>query len=126
LQRAIGGILDYLIVYYIIKYWVFADIGKVLPAEWSPTLCLLISAIIALSYFLVSEILFSRTLGKLLVNTKVVSDYGRKPSIFSFFLRTYGRILPFEFVPLLYGKPAFHDESSNTTVITLPFPFKRK
>jgi uncharacterized RDD family membrane protein YckC len=77
---------------------------------------------ISLLYYVPSEAIFGRTLGKLVTGTKTVTDSGELPSWGRAFGRTLARFVPFEFVTFLLGKftatgKGFHDRVSGTRVI---------
>ncbi|AMQ55263.1 RDD family protein [Algoriphagus sanaruensis] len=69
-------------------------------------------------YYFISELLFGRTIGKLLTKTKVISIKNKlKPSFTQILVRTLCRAIPFYFLsqPLI-GK-GLHDHFSNTILI---------
>ncbi|MFD1605064.1 RDD family protein [Flavobacterium artemisiae] len=70
-----------------------------------------------LFYFIVTESIFQKTLGKLLTKTKVVDLNGEKPSILNIIIRTFSRLIPFDSLSYLYSLSGFHDKISKTLVI---------
>jgi uncharacterized RDD family membrane protein YckC len=64
------------------------------------------------------ELLFGKTLGKLITGTNIVNDKGQKPSIMQLILRNASRLIPFEaFTYLSKEKRGLHDIISKTYVI---------
>jgi ABC-type lipoprotein export system ATPase subunit len=85
----------------------------------------LILTITPISYYLIFEGFFSRTVGKMLTGTKVVckSD-GSKPDFKTVFYRTLARYIPFEWFSFLSKKPeGWHDAISNTVVADRSFKY---
>jgi uncharacterized RDD family membrane protein YckC len=76
-----------------------------------------IAGILFILYFF-QELLFRKTLGKLITGTHVVNDKGQKPSIMQLVLRNVSRLIPFEAVTYLSKeKRGLHDIISKTYVI---------
>lgn len=69
-------------------------------------------------YYFFSELIFLRTLGKLLTRTKVSTEEGQRPSVWRILARTILRIaLPFDAAFILFGRPTvLHDLGSDTVV----------
>ena len=69
-------------------------------------------------YYTVFEAAAGRTLGKFVTGTKVVDQYGNKPSTKDAFLRSLSRFVPFEPFSFL-GNTArgWHDTWTNTYVV---------
>ncbi|MEH6407381.1 MAG: RDD family protein [Leeuwenhoekiella sp.] len=70
-----------------------------------------------ISYYLIMEYKFQRTLGKFLTKTKVVTQTGSKPSLNDIFIRTLCRFIPFDRTSFIVVKNGFHDSLSKTTVV---------
>ncbi|WP_346863883.1 RDD family protein [uncultured Draconibacterium sp.] len=68
-------------------------------------------------YYIVSETIFQKTLGKLLTRTKVVNTKGEKPNLGQIIGRTLSRSIPFEYLSYLFTKRGVHDLISSTSVI---------
>lgn len=68
-------------------------------------------------YYFLSELLFGKTVGKLLTKTVVVSKGGNKPSVLSLIFRTLIRMIPIEGFAFLFGSAGLHDLLSKTIVI---------
>ncbi len=79
----------------------------------------LLAMILVFGYELIMESIWQRTVAKFITNTKVVDNFGNKPS----FLRTLGRsaarLIPFEPFSLLVSKypRGWHDSLSGTLVV---------
>src|SRR6185369_4756280 len=56
----------------------------------------LFGAILSTLYYLPSEALFGRTLGKLVTGTRVVTESGQTPSFLQILGRTAARLIPFD------------------------------
>ncbi|MCB1050717.1 MAG: RDD family protein [Acidobacteria bacterium] len=69
-------------------------------------------------YYIVQESLFGRTLGKLIVGTKVVNEQGGKPSFGQIVGRTFARFIPFEPFSFAADYRGWHDTLSHTYVIS--------
>ena len=77
-----------------------------------------ITAVCTILYYTVTETLFSRSFGKLITGTKVITTAGGKPTFLSVLGRSFARIVPFE--PFsMFGDSAWHDGWSGTQVIDL-------
>lgn len=71
-----------------------------------------------LLYYLISEAVFGRTLGKLITGTKVIDSNGNKPSFQKILIRTFARLIPFEqFSFLANDARGWHDSLSGTWVV---------
>ena len=69
-------------------------------------------------YYLPTEVLFGRTLGKLVTRTRVVSESGGPPEVQQVLRRTLIRFMPFEaFSFLREGAVGLHDRWSETRVV---------
>jgi uncharacterized RDD family membrane protein YckC len=72
---------------------------------------------IIITYYCVLEGLTSRTLGKVITGTHVVTDEGLKPSFPAILGRTLCRFIPFEAFTFLFSSVGFHDRLSHTRVV---------
>ena len=81
----------------------------------------LIGLVVALAYYIFSEVVFQRTLAKLLTGTKVVTAEGGKPTWGQIVGRSFARFIPFEPFSFLFTSPpvGWHDSLSGTRVIDL-------
>ncbi len=96
----------------------YAAADTVVPAFLDQIPGLVFSILMALVYYLPQELLFHRTVGKLIFGTKVVKADGSAPSFGQIVGRTLCRNIPFEqFSFLGGGSSGWHDSISNTCVI---------
>jgi uncharacterized RDD family membrane protein YckC len=86
---------------------------------------LMVGFLIVLTYYSLLEGLTSRTLGKFITGTYVVTDEGLKPSFSTILGRTLCRFIPFEQFTFLFGSVGFHDRLSHTRVVR-DLPVQRK
>lgn len=72
-------------------------------------------------YFIVLEVSFGRTIGKLLTGTQVVNASGGKASLGQIVGRTFARLIPFEPLSFLFGDTTtgWHDTLSDTRVVRI-------
>jgi uncharacterized RDD family membrane protein YckC len=69
-------------------------------------------------YYLASEALFGRTLGKLVTDTRVVTESGGRPAFWQILARSMYRFVPFEPFSLFNRQSiAWHDRWSKTRVV---------
>jgi uncharacterized RDD family membrane protein YckC len=71
------------------------------------------------AYSIVSEYFFRKTIGKYFTKTKVVFKKGVRPEFRLIVIRTWARVIPFEFLSLGLGidAKAWHDVLSKTMVV---------
>jgi len=114
------------LVHYLVDTVAWAGITFVLALFMSPFLANTTSNFVPLlfglttwfAYFVFLESAFQKTVGKLLTGTKVVMKDGRRPTPWEIFVRTFGRILPFDNVSFFFmGGGGLHDYISGTTVV---------
>jgi len=73
---------------------------------------------LSLLYYIVSEALFGRTLGKLVTGTRVVAESGGRAKLWQVVLRTLYRFVPFDALSFLSKRrPGWHDRWSKTRVV---------
>ena len=70
-------------------------------------------------YYIISEYLFQRTLGKLVTKTKVINKQGEQPSFNQILGRSLSRSIPFEYLSYLFTPVGIHDYLSGTRVIEI-------
>jgi uncharacterized RDD family membrane protein YckC len=78
---------------------------------------MLIGMLIVMTYYSVLEGLTSRTLGKFITGTYVVTDEGLRPSFANILGRTLCRFIPFEALTFLFSSVGLHDRLSHTRVV---------
>ncbi|TDP03720.1 RDD family protein [Flavobacterium sp. 245] len=67
-------------------------------------------------YFLITEGIFGRSLGKFITGTIVVNEYGEKTDFVTILRRTLCRFIPFEIFSC-FGTRGWHDSISDTYVV---------
>jgi uncharacterized RDD family membrane protein YckC len=78
----------------------------------------LINAIVFFIYYFVAEATTAMTVGKLLTQTKVVTQDGERPTTRTFLFRTLWRLVPLE--PLSWlGYAGWHDRQTSTMVVRI-------
>lgn len=76
--------------------------------------------VIVLTYFILTEIVWQRSLGKLLTGTRVVSADGGRPTVGQIVGRTFARFIPFDAFSYLATDPVgWHDSLSKTRVVNV-------
>jgi len=116
--RFIGFLIDIMLIS-AISYALF--ILHLLPLGMIP-----IALIVFVLYYLLFEAVFSRTIGKLILRTKVVDIDGNKPTVVSIITRTIIRVVVFEAVSFVLAKGwsrhqytgHWHDKWSDTYVVS--------
>ena len=73
--------------------------------------------VVFILYFILTENMFQKTLGKVITKTKVVNLDGEKPNFVEITVRTFSRLIPFDSISYLYCISGFHDKLSKTIVI---------
>ncbi|SMO47854.1 RDD family protein [Solitalea koreensis] len=68
-------------------------------------------------YYMVTESLTGQTFGKVITKTRVVDDYGHKPTPFRVLIRTLCRFIPLEAISFLFSPIGWHDSISKTYVV---------
>jgi uncharacterized RDD family membrane protein YckC len=76
----------------------------------------IIGIIILMSYYLLTEGLLGRSLGKLITGTVVVDENGEKPDFGTILKRSLCRLIPFDAFSFL-GSRGWHDSMSDTYVV---------
>ncbi len=69
------------------------------------------------AYYLICELAFSKTIGKMITRTRVVDTEGEKPKPATVIIRSLCRNLPLDNVSFLLFAKGWHDQLSNTTVV---------
>jgi uncharacterized RDD family membrane protein YckC len=70
-------------------------------------------------YYVPSEFLTGRTLGKLVTRTRVVATSGDRPTFGQVLGRTLLRLVPLESLTFFARGPGLHDRTSNTRVVLI-------
>ncbi len=79
----------------------------------------MVGILVTVSYFVITEALFQRTLAKFLTGTRVVMADGGRPSFGQIVGRSFARLIPFEAFSFLGGPNpvGWHDSLSGTRVV---------
>jgi uncharacterized RDD family membrane protein YckC len=120
--RLANFILDFLF-FIIITTGIFILIGKFIDTSliqngYSNRL---LSILIYLSYYTITESVLGTTPGKRITKTKVVQNNGEKLTFPTAVIRSFCRIIPFEPISILFSANnlMWHDKISNTQVIRI-------
>jgi uncharacterized RDD family membrane protein YckC len=74
-----------------------------------------------LAYYLLTEMLSGRSLGKRFTGTRVVTAGGRAPSKGQLTKRSFARLVPFEFLSIFRAsRSMWHDDWSGTRTVFVP------
>jgi uncharacterized RDD family membrane protein YckC len=79
----------------------------------------LFGVIVLSPYYIITEGLFGRTLGKLITRSCVVNEDGNNIGFKEALLRTLGRFIPFEIFSFFSDGRGWHDKLSKTHVVKL-------
>lgn len=77
----------------------------------------IIAIVISLTYYLVMEGLFARSIAKFITGTVVVNENGQKPDFATIFKRSLCRFIPFDALTFLGGSRGWHGSLSHTYVV---------
>ena len=126
-KRFINHIIDLIFMY--LFAFAFAFTLGIIISIFSPSSAYIfdtnafgyvIAFISGMVYFLFFEAVFGRTIGKYITKTKVVDEFGNKPSFNTIFTRSICRFIPFDALSFLFGENSgWHDTISNTKVIEI-------
>ena len=120
-QRFINCLLDGFPVWFLMGF-VISVLGTFNAAFWmylsNPAAALLIGYGCAFVYYFACEVLWQKTLAKLVTGTKVAALDGTKPTWKAIAIRTLVRFVPLEFVSFFMKNPGgWHDRWSGTVVV---------
>lgn len=74
----------------------------------------LFSYAVLVSYYIISEGLSQRTIGKYITNTIVVDEFGNKPPLKNIVVRSFCRLIPFDGLTFFNDSRGWHDRFSDT------------
>jgi uncharacterized RDD family membrane protein YckC len=77
----------------------------------------IIGTLVAFSYYAAFELVFQRSIGKMVTGTIVVDMDGNKPTWQAILRRSASRLVPFEAFSFLGGVAGWHDKWSDTRVM---------
>lgn len=120
-ERFLHFIVDYVaiqIVTTIVMFLLFVLAPSLMQTTWIPYA---IGLPIMFAYYTLFEFAFGRTVGKLVVGTRVVTERDTSPTFSQVLLRSLVRYVPFEVFSVLGGN-AWHDGWSKTRVVKVRRP----
>lgn len=105
--------------------FLFLALLRILPTHWLPPKEHLRWVVmgVGLSYYLVAEVVFRQTIGRLITRTLVVTKEDEKPTAGQLAVRAFCRFLPLEPFSVLFSRRArgWHDMISGTKIIFLNY-----
>ena len=114
-------IIDLIVVYAIIfaiTVMILVGTNNYNPDDTSPILDRLLGIAVIVVYYFIMESIAGKTLGKLLLKTRVVNMKGEKPTSKQILGRSFARVVPFEAFSFLGSSDrGWHDKWSNTMVV---------
>lgn len=117
--RLVNHIID-ILVSYILSMFVFLICSLFLPEIEGPLVTIVVILLVFgtfMSYYVIMEVAWQKTLGKFATKTKVVLNNGERPKEKDIVIRTLCRLIPFDRISFLFMKQGFHDVLSKTKVI---------
>jgi uncharacterized RDD family membrane protein YckC len=79
----------------------------------------LITIVAMVSYYVFFEALTGQTIGKMITKTKVLNEFGGKPTLSQIFGRSFSRLIPFEAFSFLGNGWGWHDRFPGTKVVNM-------
>ena len=110
----LADFLIYLVIHIIYVFIMEAIFGELNEGEFSRQIG---GLMLYFTYYIGSEFLFSKTLGKYITKTKVVNQDGTKPKLIMLIIRNVCRWIPFDQLSYLFDKRGWHDQISQTYVV---------
>lgn len=118
-KRLLNYLLD--IFFYYVYVFILAFIFAVFSVKLhtgNQLKNIIITIVLMMLYYIIPELLFSRSFGKFITGTHIVRYDGRKPDLKDVLIRTISRFIPFEAFSLLSGRPiGWHDLLAKTLVV---------
>ncbi|MCU4158119.1 RDD family protein [Carboxylicivirga sp. A043] len=128
-QRIVNGLIDWAFsfLFFILTINLF---NVVIPeTNQMPNLIVFkytLGAVAIILYYSIMESITGRTFGKMITGTKVVSESGQQPPLSSILMRSVYRIIPIDWLSLLYWKyECGHDRWTKTRVVLYQAAFKQ-
>lgn len=117
--RVIHHVIDLAVIYAAIQFIDAVGMSYTDDHEFPVTVLGVVSHISAyLIYFILFEVSFQATIGKLFTQTVVVDINGRKPTFGQIVGRNFARLIPFEpFSCLSNPSNGWHDDLSRTQIV---------
>lgn len=123
-KRLLTFIIDRIVLYAIFFLWGFiagtTGLGLDLLYEIADNrlLDILVTALVYVVYCGILEYASGKTIGKILLKTRVVRADGSKPDLITIIKRSLSRIIPFDVFSFLSNNPrGWHDSISDTIVV---------
>lgn len=120
-RRFLNLIIDYIaqLIFAIILGFIIVILGGAeIISKLQGTSEFIFGLLILLSYYILMESIFGRTIGKYITGTKVVDETGRKPSLGQVIGRSFSRFIPFEAFSFLGAETrGWHDSLPKTLVV---------
>lgn len=82
-----------------------------------PILVILKSLVLFLFYYTIFEHTFSKTPGKFITKTILLTEDGNRPSFQTVLIRSLCRLIPFDAFSFLFSDSGWHDKFSKTIVV---------
>lgn len=114
--RLVHVFVDFIVIIlmFVVVLGIFIDdMNPVIAEAILPILMLVFSFI----YYIFMESKYQKTLGKMLMRTKVVMADGTTPEVSDIITRTFCRLIPFDRISFLFTNNGFHDRLSGTMVV---------
>ncbi len=115
-KRFINHLIDSSIFYILVRV-LFTRLVR--EGLFSPVFAVLIGIGIYLVYMFFFEAFISRSLGKIITKTRVVTEEGETPEIGKIFIRTICRLIPFNSLITLFSGKSIHERLSKTGCVNL-------
>jgi uncharacterized RDD family membrane protein YckC len=117
LKRFLNVFIDQFIItaLWMIPVFILSLIFKFSPAkEW---VIIATYPVAVFLYYIIAESSYSRTIGKAITKTRVITDTGEKPGLPAIIKRTLCRFIPFEQFSFIQSDIGLHDRFSRTIVV---------
>ena len=130
-KRFMGYIVDQIVLFilssmagFVVGIVVAASAGGVITEGTQATAQVFgffVGMLVTLAYYVVMEMTTGKTVGKMVMKTRVVNESGGKASLGQIFGRSLCRFIPFEFISFFFGdskRPTgWHDSIPKTQVV---------
>ncbi len=114
--RFVNCIVDIFAAYIVVWGTIFVA-AIILPFVEHPVVFTILMLGSWFAYYAIMELLFQKTLGKILTRTRVVKLNGDRPGQGEIVVRTFIRFVPFDAITYLFMTHGLHDALSKTKVI---------
>lgn len=114
-KRLVNFLIDYLLVY--VYFGIVGSFTGVSDGHEVSFFVAITFLFVPMIYFLLSEVFYGKTVGKIVTKTRVVGVEGSKLGLKKVLIRTLVRIIPFEPFSFLGSNKGWHDRVSGTYVV---------